>query len=70
MDDKLTMGGDANLFWERTKDLETYRLVVQWRSHIQSFSPEGHWEAKRLCWEVLQRQPDGVAANSAMAWQY
>lgn len=70
MDDKLTMGGDANLFWERTKDLETYRLVVQWCSHIQSFSPEGHWEAERLCWEVLQRQPDGVAANSAMAWQY
>ncbi len=70
MDVKLTMGGDGNLFWERTKDLETYRLVVQWRSHIQSFSPEGHWEAERLCWEVLQRQPDGVAANSAMAWQY
>jgi TolB-like protein len=28
MDVKLTMGSDANLFWERTKDLETYRLVV------------------------------------------
>ncbi len=65
---KLTVGQDAKSYWKYSKDLETYRLIIQASALFQSRSLDNHREAERLIKEALVREPENSAANMWMGY--